>query len=186
MKQRRIPLDPRGNAAKHMTRTLRYRWAWGAALWALIGIGIVRIVLTYGVFNQTYDEPAHIASGMEWLDQGQYRYEFQHPPLARILVALGPYLAGSRSHGLGMWQEGEAILHAGDYWSTLTVARMGILPFFVLACVIVWKWTRHLFGKPAGLVAVLLFSNLPPSWGTRGSPQPIWPWRQRWVRRCTP
>ncbi len=35
---------------------------------ALIAFASLRIVSTYTVFNHTFDEPAHIACGMEWLD----------------------------------------------------------------------------------------------------------------------
>jgi len=39
---------------------------------------------------------------------------------------------------------------------------MGILPFFVLACVVVWRWGRRLFGEWGALAAVFLFTNTPP------------------------
>ena len=44
---------------------------WKAALvLAITGIAAFRIADTYRVFNQTFDEPAHIAAGMEWLEPG--------------------------------------------------------------------------------------------------------------------
>src|SRR3954470_3884500 len=69
-----------------------------ALLAAIVASG--RIVATYSVFNHTFDEPAHIATGMEWLDRGSYSWEPQHPPLARVLTALGPYLMGGHTHKL--------------------------------------------------------------------------------------
>jgi len=57
---------------------------------ALVLFASIRIIATYTVFSHTYDEPAHIACGMEWLDKGVYRWEPQHPPLARVATALGP------------------------------------------------------------------------------------------------
>src|SRR5664280_2036786 len=66
---------------------------------ALVLIASVRIIATYTVFNHTCDEPIHIACGMEWLEKGVYRWEPQHPPLARVAAALGPYLLGVRSQG---------------------------------------------------------------------------------------
>jgi len=62
----------------------------------MVGLAIARVISTYAVFNSTSDEPAHIACGMEWLQWGTYTYEPQHPPLARAMIALGPYLAGIR------------------------------------------------------------------------------------------
>src|ERR1700735_4401182 len=86
---------------------------------ALILLGTIRIVATYTVFSHTFDEPAHLACGMEWLDQRVYRWEPQHPPLARVAAALGPYLMGVRSQNTpnrdiySMTFEGLAILFSG-------------------------------------------------------------------------
>src|SRR5579872_1235237 len=74
-------------------------WLRAHSLAAVIALGVlatIRIVATYSVFNHTCDEPSHIACGMEWLERGTYNFEAQHPPLARIFTALGPYLAGCR------------------------------------------------------------------------------------------
>jgi hypothetical protein len=74
-------------------------------------IASARIVSTYTVFNHTVDEPAHLAAGMEWISAGKYLYEDQHPPLARVMGALGPYLAGERWHaGPDSYREGYRIL----------------------------------------------------------------------------
>jgi 4-amino-4-deoxy-L-arabinose transferase-like glycosyltransferase len=127
-------------------------------------IGLTRIALTYSVFSQTYDEPAHIAAGMEWLDRGQYVYEPMHPPLPRIAVALGPYFAGGHSFGeKSFWDEGARILEAGgSYMHTLTLARFGVLPFFVCTIIIVWLWARSLYGEVGGLIAAFLASTCAP------------------------
>ena len=129
----------------------------------LIVIALVRIVSTYPVFSQTYDEPAQISKGMEWLDKGEYTVFLEHPPLARVMVAIGPFLAGARSTGHpGQYAEGNAILHTGGaYFLNLSLARLGILPFFVLAALIVWLWTKRDFGSRAALLAAGLFTTLP-------------------------
>lgn len=125
---------------------------------------VLMIVSTYSTFSQTWDEPAHIAAGMEWLDRGRFDYEELTPPLARVAGALGPWLAGGHTHGVAdIWQEGNAILHEGNrYVWHLTLARLGMLPFFLLACFVVWKWSRRLFGEGAALASVALFCTLPP------------------------
>ena len=137
--------------------------AWALCLMLLIGIGIVRIVATYHVFNHTIDEGAHVACGIEWLEKGQYRYETLHPPLARISVALGPYLAGVRGTGQPyMWGEATYILSSnGNYWHNLTLARMAVLPYFALLTTVVFLWARRLYGAPAGLLAAAVFTLLP-------------------------
>lgn len=131
---------------------------------ACLAVGVARIVATYHVFNQTWDEPAHVAAGMEWLDRGRYTYEPLHPPLARVMEALGPRLAGIRSAGqANVWLEGNAILYAGGrYDRNLALARLGVLPFFILATLVVCAWARRLGGAPAAVSAVVLFTTLPP------------------------
>jgi 4-amino-4-deoxy-L-arabinose transferase-like glycosyltransferase len=101
---------------------------------------------------------------MEWLDEGRYTYEPLHPPLARVMVALGPRLAGIRSAGQdNVWLEGNAILYAGGkYARNLALARLGVLPFFILASLVVFAWARRLGGAACGVGAVLMFTTLPP------------------------
>ena len=144
-----------------------WKWSWvkpELGLAVLILLGIARISATYPVLSQSSDEPAHIACGMQWLDQGVFEYEPQHPPLARVASAIGPYLGGLRSTGQrSMWEEGNEILHAENaYLQTLTLARLGILPFFVAASLLVWFWASHLYSKTVALAATFLFTMLPP------------------------
>ena len=129
----------------------------------IVGTGCIRISATYGQLTQTFDEPAHIACGLELLDRGTYYYEPQHPPLARVMAALPLYIAGARSHRLpNMWEEGNAILHnGGKYQSNLELARLGTLPFFVAASVGVFILGKRIGGFPTGLSALGLFSVLP-------------------------
>ena len=136
-----------------------------------IVLGSLRIVSTYLVFNHTVDEPAHIACGMEWLERGTYTMETQHPPLARVMAALGPYLSGVRLQGVwdknptqfGMYDEGQHVYYAGDHYNrTLVLARLGILPFFWIACLSVYFWARRFFGNPTAVVSIWIFSFLPP------------------------
>lgn len=131
---------------------------------ALVALASVRIIGTYTVFNHTIDEPAHIACGMEWLDKKTYGYEAQHPPLARVMTAVFPRLAGAHSWGRPlMYNEGAAILYTGNkYDRTLGLARLGILPFFWLASLVVYVWAPRSCGEPAAFFATLCFTFLPP------------------------
>src|SRR5260370_18764463 len=62
----------------------------------LVLIAVLRIVSTYTVLSHTVDEPVHLGAGMEWLDHGTMTGDVSHPPLARALSAIGPWLAGGR------------------------------------------------------------------------------------------
>src|SRR5271169_2046624 len=135
----------------------------GLALFLLAGIGCARIVSTYHTFSQTTDEPAHLATGVEWLERGSYTFEPLHPPLARVAVALGPYLSGLRLTGQqNMWAQGNEILLEHDrYMHNLTLARLGVLPFFLLLTFLVWYWSRTRYGEAPALVSTLLFTTSP-------------------------
>src|SRR5688572_28108509 len=115
----------------------------------LIAIACARLYPTYTTFTGTTDEPIHIAAGLEWLDKGLYTYDRQHPPLARIAVALGPYLDGivsdvpktDRRYPL------DFLFLNGGYFRNLTLARMGNLPFLILMCIVVYLWGSLWFNR---------------------------------------
>jgi MFS family permease len=139
------------------------KWAPVGAL-LLAAIGSARIVSTYQVFNHTIDEPDTIAPGMEYLSIGKYLYEDTHPPLGRVFAAIGPYLAGERFHpGPNSYFEGYRILgHAAHYDRVLALARIGNLPFFWIGCLVVYLWAARIRGPWAALVAVLVYTTIPP------------------------
>jgi hypothetical protein len=142
----------------------------GLVALALVLFASIRIAATYPVFSHTFDEPPHIACGLEFLDKGVYKLEPQHPPLARAAAALGAYITGihypdhsdAPSPEFEMSSRGLAILYSGGHYDrTLMLARLAILPFFWIACWVVYAWSKRYFG-PAAAVAVFFFSFLPP------------------------
>ena len=130
---------------------------------ALVAVLLVRIVLTYGVFNDTIDEQGHLRDGLDLLATGRNQAEAQHPPLARIFLAALPYYRG------GLRREGETLWNGGPwtrrelpyYWYTLSLARAGNLVFAVLALLIAWLWAGRLHGPRAAPVAGLLLVCCP-------------------------
>src|SRR5258708_29618549 len=77
----------------------------------LVAIAALRIVSTYTVLSHTVDEPVHLGAGIEWLDHGTVTGDSSHPPLARGLSAVGPYLAGARwTHTGNTMQDGLDVL----------------------------------------------------------------------------
>ena len=111
-----------------------------------------------------------MAAGIELLDKGHYEYDTEHPPLARLFLAVGPYLAGARSFGTPPpdgTQEGKDILYSGGHYERyLLLARAGTLPFLVLLLLSTWLWARKLFESDhVSLLAVLLLASVPPILG---------------------
>jgi hypothetical protein len=129
----------------------------------LAGIASARIISTYNVFSTTGDEPAHVACGLEYLTRHVYLYETQHPPLTRAMIALLPYLSGTRTQGKDRFQtEGWAVITYENHPErTVFLMRLGNLPFFLLGCLVVFYWTRRFAGAATGVIAVGLFTLIP-------------------------
>jgi 4-amino-4-deoxy-L-arabinose transferase-like glycosyltransferase len=143
---------------------------WTAGVLLLLLSAMITVAGTWTVFSATFDEPYHIACGMQWLQKGAYTYEMQHPPLARAMFAVVPYLRGLRAHSLSHpMDEGNAILFsAGDPRTNLALARSGNLLFLSLSVLVVFLWARRWFGAAATFWSVLLFLSLPPILGHAG------------------
>jgi len=115
---------------------------------------------------------------MERLQWGTETYDAQHLPVARVAVALGPYLADVRSsdhHNIAaegsyvLFEDGNAIIESGGrHWRNLTLARVGTLPFLALACGVTFLWARRWFTPAAGLWALVLLISTPPILGHAG------------------
>jgi hypothetical protein len=62
-----------------------------------------------------------------------------------------------------MWHEGQALLYEGGHYDrNLFLARLGILPFFWIASLVVYIWAKCSCGEPVAAFSVLSFTFLPP------------------------
>jgi Dolichyl-phosphate-mannose-protein mannosyltransferase len=138
------------------------------AILALASVLVATLLIfwSYAQLGQTWDESAHIGTGMEWLSRGVYTLDPIDPPLPRVSTAVGPYLLGIRSFGnRNPWDEGNLILDAQGnqrLHTVLTAARLGILPYFLIAAFLTWRITRRWLGPWPAAVATFLFSTCPP------------------------
>lgn len=141
--------------------------------WILIGvltaIAIGRVVATYPVFNHTYDEPTHIRAGLQLLDTGEYIGDEETPPLARVVLAIGPYLYGAKPPATWAREAALTVLYdSKSYDTTLTLGRLGNILFLVLLVVGTGLWTIRLFGARAAVLAVAALTMLPAVLGHAG------------------
>jgi 4-amino-4-deoxy-L-arabinose transferase-like glycosyltransferase len=138
------------------------------AILALASVLVATLLIfwSYAKLSQTWDESAHIGTGMEWLSRGVYTLDPIDPPLPRVSTAVVPYLLGIRSFGnRNPWDEGNLILDAqgnAHLYRVLTAARLGILPYFLIAAFLTWRITRRWLGPWPAAMAVFLFSTCPP------------------------
>ena len=155
-----------------MNAPLRLTPAAPPVIWQLLVVLVAAIASlaaasTWRVYGHTWDEPEHLAAGLELIDRGRYEYDVQHPPLGRALIAVGPYLAGARSLGTPPpdgTPEGVRILYGGGHYDwLLTLARLGTLPFISVLVAAAWLWAGRVSeSRPQALLAVALLVATPP------------------------
>ncbi len=171
-----VALKPAGRAeggSSSLRVSGNSRWLATSAMVVLAAIAIVRIALTYAITPQAFDEVCHVAAAIELLDRHTYTLDPVHPPLARIAIGLPLYVAGVRypklpplDHVVTYTDVGNAILYAQDsglehYVRTLRLARLGVLPFFLLGTAVVFLWAKREYGELAGVIAAALFTTTP-------------------------
>lgn len=151
---------------------------WGLTL--LVAAGAVMWTVRAGrVLSPTYDEPHHLATGLEWWQFHSSRWWTENPPLPKIAIGLGPHLAGlrlptrendtwdPRAPGNDPWTVGNDLLYrdGGDSMRWLRLARLGNLPFLLLTLLMTFLLARGPQRPWAGLVATALVSTYPPLLG---------------------
>ena len=121
----------------------------------------------------TFDESNHLATGLEWWQFGTYTMWTENPPLPRLAVAALPYAYGMRlppreewepktHEWYRSWEVGSDLLYAGTgFEENLARARLGTLPFFLIALASAWGLAGGRRRPVAGFVAVALISTFP-------------------------
>jgi hypothetical protein len=161
-----------------------------------VAVATACLVLVQDVLSPTTDQYIHLFTGLEWWDRGTYEFEPMHPPLSRIFIGALPYASGvrlppetrafeCRSFAASLRRlrpTGKRVtcmslqptdnrafsLDRPDFEPLYRLAGLGTLPLFWLAALAAWGWGLRTGGHPAGLVAVLLFTSLPPVLGHGG------------------
>jgi 4-amino-4-deoxy-L-arabinose transferase-like glycosyltransferase len=133
---------------------------WRLLTLLLFVVFLARIASLYTVCSDTYDEHAHIFEPLSWLETGEMRGDRFHAPLARFAIAIGPWLAGFPSHTpwfVSNWTSQDF----EGYWRSLTLARLGVLPFVALLFWTVALWSKSLYGAWGSIVSVIVLSCCP-------------------------
>ncbi|HWB29588.1 MAG TPA: glycosyltransferase family 39 protein [Vicinamibacterales bacterium] len=117
--------------------------AFPAALLVVVACSTVAIVSTYSRLSQTWDEGIHVSAGVEYLQNGRYTIQTENPPLARVVLALWPFMHGARVQPPDSPTFPESVLdgpfyRTPDYRRHLTEGRVGNLLFFWACVALTW------------------------------------------------
>ena len=119
------------------------------------------------------DEIPHIGAGYSYIQKGDFRLNPEHPPLAKDLAGFAlSFLTLNQSVFKtqfwisdinGQWNFGRNLMFGSGNDAILMtrVAKIPMLLFFIFSAIIIFHWTRKLYGDKAGLIAVFLFSFSP-------------------------
>jgi 4-amino-4-deoxy-L-arabinose transferase-like glycosyltransferase len=137
---------------------------------------IIMIASTRGM-SATCDEVAHLPAGYTYLAWGDFRLNPEHPPLVKALAAVPLVLfdrvAAKRESGpwqlallqpKQQWWFGHDFLYSTpghDADRLLAHARFPMVGVAVLLGVLVWIWTRELWGEVAAAAAVVAWALEP-------------------------
>jgi hypothetical protein len=148
---------------------MRRNWKFIGAIALLTALAVARVASTYCLYGETIDEPVHLAAGWQWLTS-RYTMDLGHPPLVRALCALPLLLSGYPAPASeDPIQMGNDLLYAGNrYETTLSLARSANVLLLVVAIVATALWARRTYSPGVAILAVAIFTSLPPVLGHAG------------------
>jgi hypothetical protein len=147
--------------------------ALGGLTIAFVVAAIIWTVVSAAALSMTFDEPHHLATGIEWWQFGTYRWWTENPPLPKVVTALGPYLAGVRLPGspatLGSrpWTAGINLLDDGGA-RILMLARAGTTVFLLLTLWLTFNLAGGRKNILPAFLATALVATYPPLLGHAG------------------
>jgi len=149
------------------TRTPVYVWVI-ALIMMLWMISVVTI--SQWRMSATFDEQNHVTRGISVLRTGDFRLCFHHPPLANVLEALPvAWLPGTHFdtsmpawswNNLSIWDASKRTMWelSQDGANLMRLARIPVLLFTIILALIVFLWSKELFGHWGGLISLGLLA----------------------------
>jgi len=140
-------------------------------LWVALLLAAHVALAVWGAAKQsvTFDENFHLPAGILAAAQGELRVSAVNPPLVKALAGAAALAAGARvppAAALGSYEQGEvgiAFMHANAdrYQRIFFAGRMVIVLCSVLLLLVVWRWSRRLWGRTGGLVSLAFAAFAP-------------------------
>lgn len=137
-----------------------------AALLVIVACSTAAIVSSYSRLSQTWDEGIHVSTGLEYLQEGRYTVQTENPPVARVVLALWPFLNGARIQSAASPTFLESLLdgpfyRTPDYRGNLVEARVGNLLFFWACVALTWVLAGGRSDPWVALLAAASVATLP-------------------------
>jgi hypothetical protein len=124
------------------------------------------MVVTAVQQTPTIDEPVYVGTAVTYLEQRSLRYNPEHPPLGKIIIAAGVAFAHPRLdpafRGYQTALGRHVLYEAGnDPYELMFLARLPMIILTLLFGLVVFAFARDLVGPIGGLLALTLYAFSP-------------------------
>ncbi|WP_235921320.1 ArnT family glycosyltransferase [Lentzea tibetensis] len=146
-------------------RRLR-RWTFALVVVVLLAEMAIAMVTAAVEQTPTIDEPVYVGAVVVYLEQHSLRYNPEHPPLGKLIIATGLAFADARldSAFVGdQTQLGRHVLYesGNDPGRLMLLARLPMIVLTLLFGLVVLKFAGDLVGRVGGLAALALYAFSP-------------------------
>ena len=142
-------------------------------LWVALLLAAHVVLAVWGAVRHsvTFDENFHLPAGALEVAYGELRVSSVNPPLVKALGGLAAIAAGAHVPPLRAFPTGEQgevgqiFMHANEdrYQRVFFAARLVTVLLSVLLGLVVWLWSRRLWGARAALVSLGFYALAPES-----------------------
>lgn len=142
------------------------RWAFGLVVVALLAEMAVAMITTAVEQTPTIDEPVYVGTAVVYLQEHSLRYNPEHPPLGKLIIAAGLAFADVRLDPAfvgDQTQLGRHVLYesGNDPGRLLLLARLPMIVLTLLFGLVVFAFACDLVGPVGGLAALALYAFSP-------------------------
>ncbi|MGW2934774.1 phospholipid carrier-dependent glycosyltransferase [Streptomyces sp. NPDC001156] len=159
--------SPERNGARHWARLRRHRRPLlMAAVLALLAQMAFAMVTTAVQQTPTIDEPVYVGTAVVYVREHSLRFNPEHPPLGKLIIATGTVLAHPRLEPGFRGDQGRLgrrlLYESGnDPWRVMFWARLPVMVMTLLFGLVVFAFARDLIGAVGGLAALALYTFSP-------------------------
>lgn len=141
---------------------------WPVAVVVVLLLGQMAAAMVTAAVRQTptIDEPVYVGTAAVYLEEHSLRYNPEHPPLGKLLVAAGVAVADPHFDPGFRGNQGELGRHllyesGNDPWRLMLWARLPVIALTLLFGLVVFAFARELTSDAGALVALALYCLSP-------------------------
>jgi 4-amino-4-deoxy-L-arabinose transferase-like glycosyltransferase len=142
------------------------RWLFALVVVAFLAEMALTMVTAAVEQTPTIDEPVYVGTAVVYLEQHSLRYNPEHPPLGKLIIASGLAFADTRLDPAfvgDQTQLGRHVLYesGNDPGRLMLLARLPVIVLTLLFGLVVFAFARDLTNSVGGLAALALYAFSP-------------------------